>query len=59
MERKVKCKTSYGKSEEKGEFGSPKNESLYLKGDTSITLRPHKRLIKKLLDRKPFFFFLT
>jgi len=26
--KKVKCKTCHKKSEKKGEFGSPKNESL-------------------------------
>jgi hypothetical protein len=36
----VKCKTSHGKSEEKGEFGSRRSESLCYKGDTLIMLGP-------------------
>jgi hypothetical protein len=39
-EKKVKCKTCHGKSEEKGEFGSPRSESLCFKGDTLIVLGP-------------------
>ncbi len=37
----MKCKIGYGKSEKKGEFGSPKNESLYFKGGTPIMLGPN------------------
>ncbi len=57
MRKTVKCKTSYGKSEAKGEFGSPKSESLYFKGGILITFRLHKRLINKLLDRKTYTLF--
>ncbi len=32
----MKCKTCHGKSEEKGEFGSLRNESLYFKEGTLI-----------------------
>jgi hypothetical protein len=38
MEKKVKYKTCHGKSEEKDEVGSPRNESLYFKEGTSIML---------------------
>jgi hypothetical protein len=34
----VKCKTCHRKSEEKGEFGSPRKESLYFKEGTPIML---------------------
>jgi hypothetical protein len=34
----VKCKTCQRKNEEKGEFGSPRNESLYFKQGTPIML---------------------
>jgi hypothetical protein len=37
----VKCKTCHGKSEEKGEFGSPWSGFLGLKGGTPIILRPN------------------
>ncbi len=36
----MKCKTCHGKSEEKGEFGSPRSESLCFKGGTPIVLGP-------------------
>jgi len=36
----VKCKTFYGKCEEKGEFESPRSESLCFKGGTPIMLGP-------------------
>jgi hypothetical protein len=35
----VKCKTCHGKNEEKGEFGSPRSESLCFKGGTLIMLK--------------------
>ncbi len=39
----MKCKTSHGKNEEKGEFGSSWSESLRFKCGTPIMLRPiHK-----------------
>ncbi len=38
--KKAKCKTCYEKSKEKGEFGSPRSESLCFKRGTSIMLRP-------------------
>jgi hypothetical protein len=34
----VKCKTFHGKSEEKGEFGNRRNESLYFKEGNPIML---------------------
>jgi len=34
----VKCKTCHGKSEKKGEFGSPWSESLRFKCGTPIAL---------------------
>jgi hypothetical protein len=40
MKKKVKCKTNYGKCEEKGEFESPRSESLCFKGGTPIMLGP-------------------
>jgi hypothetical protein len=39
-EKKVKCKTSHRKSEEKGEFGSPWSESLRFKCGTPIIFGP-------------------
>jgi hypothetical protein len=39
-EKNVKRKTCYGKSEEKGEFGNPWNESLGFKCGTLIMLEP-------------------
>jgi len=33
----VKCKTNHGKSEEKGEFGSPWSDSLGFKCGTPVT----------------------
>jgi len=42
MQKKVKCKTSHGENEEKGEFGSPWSESLRFKCDTPIMFRPNK-----------------
>ncbi len=39
-EKKVKCKTNYGKNEKKSEFGNPKNESLCFKRGTLIMLGP-------------------
>ncbi len=38
MKKKVKCKTGHGKSEEKGEFGSPWSGFLGFKGGTPIML---------------------
>jgi hypothetical protein len=38
MKKKMKCKTSHGKNEEKDEFESPWNESLGVKCDTPIIL---------------------
>ncbi len=40
MESRVKCETSNGKNEEKGEYGSSWNESLRFKCGTPIMLRP-------------------
>ncbi len=40
-EKKVKCKINLGKSEEKGEFGSLRNESLCCKRGTSIMFGCH------------------
>jgi hypothetical protein len=52
----MKCKTCHGKSEEKGEFGSPKSESLCFKGGTSIMLGPNTKILKVLfLVPKPSF----
>jgi hypothetical protein len=38
MKKRVKCTTCHGKSEEKDEFGSLRNESLYFKEGTPIML---------------------
>jgi len=38
--KKVKCKTCHEKNEKKGEFGSPRKESLCFKGGTLIMLGP-------------------
>jgi len=46
----VKCKIDYGKSEEKGEFGSPRNESLYFKEGTPIMLGPNLWMSKDVHD---------
>jgi hypothetical protein len=38
MRKNVKCKTSHGKNEEKGEFESPSSDSLRFKCGTPIIL---------------------
>jgi hypothetical protein len=40
MRKRVKCKTCHVKNEKKGEFGSPRSESLCFKGGTLIMLGP-------------------
>ncbi len=40
MRKKGEQKTCHRKNEQKGEFGSPRNEFLGLKGGTSIMLKP-------------------
>ncbi len=49
-EKKVKCKTCHRKSEEKGEFGSPKNESSYFKEGTPIMLGPDLWILEDVHD---------
>jgi hypothetical protein len=49
MKKRVKCKTCHGKNEEKGEFGSPRNESLCFKGGTLIMLGPKHEKYEKFL----------
>ncbi len=49
-EKRVKCKTCHGKSEEKGEFGSPRNESLYFKEGTPIMLGLDLWMLKYVHD---------
>jgi hypothetical protein len=41
LKKKVKCKIGHGKSEEKGEFGSPWTGFKGLKGRTLIMLGPN------------------
>jgi len=40
-QKKVKCKTSHGENEEKGEFGSPWSESLLFKCGNPIVFKPN------------------
>jgi len=46
----VKCKTCHGKSEEKGEFGSRRNESLYFKEGTLIMVGPDLWMLEDIHD---------
>jgi hypothetical protein len=39
--KKMKCKIGHGKSEEKGEFGSSKSESLCFNGGTPMCFNPN------------------
>jgi tRNA G37 N-methylase Trm5 len=41
--KKMKCKTYLRKSEEKGEFRTPRNEFLYFKKGTPIMLGDDRR----------------
>ncbi len=47
----MKWKTSHGKSEEKGEFGNPRNESLCFNGGTPIMLGPTRANSKTPFER--------
>ncbi len=46
----MKCKTCHRKSEEKGEFGSLRNESLYFKEGTPIMLGLDLWMLKDVHD---------
>jgi len=46
----VKCKTCHGKSEEKGEFGGRRNESLYFKEGTLIMVGPDLWMLEDIHD---------
>jgi hypothetical protein len=48
--KKMKCKTYHKKSEEKGEFRSPRNEFLYFKKGTPIMLGPHLWMLEDVHD---------
>ncbi len=48
-EKMVNCKTSHGENEKKGEFGSPRSESLCFKWGTPIMLEPKCTLIVESL----------
>jgi hypothetical protein len=50
MKKKVKCKTCHEKSEKKGEFGSPSNESLYFKEGTLIMFGPDLWMLEDVHD---------
>jgi hypothetical protein len=49
-EKKVKCETNHGKSEEKGEFGNLWSESLRFKCGTTIMLIPYSHLFDSLFN---------
>ncbi len=53
MKRKVKCKIGHEKSEEKGEFGNLRSESLCFKGGTPSMLECYKihfeRVARKMI----------
>jgi hypothetical protein len=48
-EKRVKYKIGHGKSEEKGEFGNPRSETLWFKEGTPIMLGPHYGIHLKLV----------
>jgi len=48
--KRVKCKTCHRKIEEKGEFGNPRNESLYFKEGTLIMVGPDLWMLEDVHD---------
>jgi len=53
--KRVKCETCHGKNEEKGEFESPRNESLYFKEGTPIMFGFDLWMLKYVHDIFSFF----